>query len=199
MIKTITLACVVLLFCKIGFAQNSATNAVNFIPPQYKSIDFKLGSTIQAVISPNILYQHNVKKHLAVVSYTELGFQPFGNPLFSQSNVENIRISHFNIIEAVGIGVTLGKKRFNNNVFIVGGGRYLYEKITLNNRNFNNPSYSISKLYPEVGLLYNLKIGKKKMYYTAQLYVPIYPFVEFKTFDKVLVSTLSVGVGFKLN
>jgi hypothetical protein len=196
--KIIIMASSMLLFCAVVFAQNVNTNAVNFIPPQYRSIDFKLGSTIQGVISPNILYQYNVKKRLAVASYTELGFQPFGNPVLKNS-VENIKISHFNIVEAVGIGVTLGKKRFNNSLFFVGGGRYFYEKVTLENRNFNNASYSISKFYPELGFLYNLKIGKKKMYYTAQLYIPIYPIVEFKTLDKVLVSTFSLGVGIKLN
>jgi hypothetical protein len=196
--KTIIIASVMLLFSTAIFAQNSETNAVNFIPTPYKSIDFKLGSTIQGVISPNVMYQYNLKKHLAVVSYTELGFQPFGNPLLKNS-VDNAQISHFNIVETIGIGVALGKKRFNNNLFLVGGGRYFYEKLTLTNRNFNNASYTISKLYPELGLLYNLKIGKKKMYYTAQLYVPIYPTVEFKTLDKVLVSTFSLGIGFRLN
>jgi hypothetical protein len=195
--KTTIMASLMLLLSVTVFAQNFNTDAVNFIAPQYRSIDFKLGMTIQGVISPNILYQYNLKKRLAIASYTELGFQPFGNPALKNS-VENIKISHFNIVEAVGIGVTLGKKRLNNSLFLVGGGRYFYEKITLANRNFNNASYSISKFYPELGLLYNLKIGKKKMYYAAQLYIPIYPIVEFKTLDKVLVSTFSLGVGFKL-
>jgi hypothetical protein len=81
-------------------------------------------------------------------------------------------------------------------LYFIAGGRFYYSKLTAENSNlYNEPTLETSKLMPELGLLYNIKVGKKKIYLTSQLYMAMYPFNNIRS----NLHTFSVGVGYRFN
>jgi hypothetical protein len=52
----------------------------------------------------------------------------------------------------------------------------------LENPDFETVSASVSSLDPDVGLMYNIKIGKKKYFFSYRTYIPLYPY-PFKSTD----------------
>jgi hypothetical protein len=57
------------------------------------------------------------------------------------------------------------------------------------------PEMITNRILPELGVLYNLKIGKKKYYFATQLYLPLTPFSA-ASIEKNI--TLSIGIGCKI-
>jgi hypothetical protein len=56
------------------------------------------------------------------------------------------------------------------------GVRYVAYKETLENPDFEKVSASVSSVSPDLGLLYNWKIGKKKCFFSYRMYIPMYPY-----------------------
>ncbi len=95
----------------------------------------------------------------------------------------------------MGIGRTIGNNGFNNGLYLLGGGRVYHSKLVLHNTDFNQNTLVTKKFTPELGILYNLKVGKKKFYFTTQMYfalTPVKNFIEAR-------HTLMMGVGYKLH
>ena len=82
--------------------------------------------------------------------------------------------------------------------FLVGGGRYFTEKWTINDPIYHDNSYAFSKFMPTMGALYNLRVGRNKWYFTSQIYIPLAPFAMLKSGETLYESTISFGVGFKI-
>jgi hypothetical protein len=121
-------------------------------------------------VNPTILYQRNLKKHIAAIIYTDISFAPITN------NTRNKYLyqKSFHFVEAVGIGTTFGNKWINNGLYTLGGGRYFYSKMISQEKLM--PELVRKSFTPELSLMYNLKIGKRKMYGTFQIFYPLYPF-----------------------
>lgn len=190
MMKYMLLPALILLALSKNIAQ---TTLPSYIDPNYKSIEVKLGvGKIELdYINFNILYQRNITKRLPVVLYTELN-----NSLLNRNPADHyLTTNYFSWVGVAGIGGTLGKKRFNNSLFVLGGGRYHHSKLYVKEE--LNPEMVTDKLLPELGLLYNLKIGKKRWYFSAQYYQPLYPFNMLKY--RELNRTISLGIGYKFN
>ena len=113
--------------------------------------------------------------------------------MFSK-NVES-SYSEFIWVEAVGIGRTIGNNRFNNGLYLLGGGRVYHSKLALYNIDFNQNTLVTKKITPELGLLYNLKVGKKKLYFTTQMYFALIPLKNFLEARH----TFMIGVGYRFN
>jgi hypothetical protein len=56
------------------------------------------------------------------------------------------------------------------------GIRYDAIKVTLENPDLDNVSTSVSSVSPDVGLMYNLKLGRKKYFFSYRMYIPLYPY-----------------------
>jgi hypothetical protein len=56
------------------------------------------------------------------------------------------------------------------------GIRYVAFKEILENPDFEKVSASLSSISPDPGLLYNLKIGRKKYFFSFRMFVPLYPY-----------------------
>jgi hypothetical protein len=164
-----------------------------YIDANYRSIDVKLGfgKIEPELFNINFLYQRNIAKRIPTVLYSELNYSLLNR------NPENqyLTTNYFSWVEAVGIGGTIGKRWFNNSLFIVGGGRYYHSKLYV--KEALQPELVTSKVLPELALLYNLKIGKKRWYFSAQYYKPLYPFAMLKYQE--VNRTISVGMGYRLN
>lgn len=163
-----------------------------FSSPEFRSLEFKTGMGMNSGVIPlNVIYQRNIKKNLSAVFFSDLGVP---SPFINSPGIY-IKSTYFHWVEAVGIGGTFGKKRFNNSIFLLGGGRYYYSKLTTT-EDIQEPVLITGKLLPELGFLYNLKIGQKKFYFTTQLYIPLYPFKMFASLEAN--TTLTLGVGYRI-
>ena len=176
--------------------QTSAQNPIpSYIDKGFSSLEVKVGKNglLQVPVTPNVnvLFQKNLAKHVALVSYTEVAQSIFNtNP-----DQKYLLINNFWWRETIGIGGTFGRKSLNNNLYLMAGGTfyrshtYVVEVL--------KPEMITSKLRPELGLMYNLKWGKKRVYFSFQQYIPLYPLNLF--FARELTKTTSLGIGFKLN
>jgi hypothetical protein len=176
--------------------QTSAQNPIpSYIDKGFSSLEVKVGKNglLQVPVTPNVnvLYQKNLAKHIALVSYTEVAKSIFDTDPAQQYLV----INNFWLREMVGIGGTFGRKSLNNNLYLLAGGNF-YRSHTYVDEALK-PEMITSKLRPELGLLYNLKWGKKHVYFSFQHYIPLYPLNLF--FARELIKTTSLGIGFKLN
>lgn len=193
MTRTIAWVIFTLFFHHTLSAQDSLSN---YTSPKFQSIELKLGVAplllAAKLLRPSIgvTYQYNILKGISAISYTE--------SIFAKETSDYIKYNEYFLLQAFGIGVTRGKKRFNNSLFLLGGGRYYYSKATVNDITFDKSTYRTSVIYPELGLLYTIKIGKRKIYFTGQLYLPIAPIQLLKGFERFTEATLSFGVGYKI-
>jgi len=192
MIKHILLLILVLAIATQTSAQNQTPS---YIDKGFTSLEVKVGKNglLQIPVTPNVnvLYQKNLAKHIALVSYTEVAKSIFDTDPAQQYLV----INNFWWREMVGIGGTFGRKSLNNNLYLLAGGNF-YRSHTYVDEALK-PEMITSKLRPELGLLYNLKWGKKRVYFSFQHYIPLYPLNLF--FARELTKTTSLGIGFKLN
>lgn len=161
-----------------------------FKSEKFRSIEVKTGIGILPRIYNvpiNIVYQQNIKRGFSTILYSEF------LSMFSKSSESSY--SEFIWLETVGIGRTIGNNRFNNGLYLLGGGRVYHSKLALYNTDFNQNTLETKRITPELGLLYNLKVGKKKFYFTTQMYFALTPF------KNVIEArhTFMMGIGYRLN
>jgi hypothetical protein len=83
------------------------------------------------------------------------------------------------------------------------GVKYTAFQETLDNPNFNKVGASISSLSPDYGLMYSMKRGWKKYFFTYRMYIPLYPW-PIKSIDITYSDgnmnniALELGVGIKI-
>lgn len=145
------------------------------------------------------LVQWNPKKRLAIVSY-------------SSYNINNIFLTKFNgvsteynysINQKFGIGTTFYAKRSSNTFLFLAGAKYTTYKETLVDPDKNKVSASINSFSPDYGLMYSLKKGVKKYFFSFRMYIPLYPW-PIKDISTSVVDgnmnniSLEFGVGLKI-
>jgi hypothetical protein len=158
----------------------------------FRSLDLNAGIRLTYPnfypIPITVVYQQNIERGFSWIVLSQFYAK------FKDDESLNESYKFFNWVEAVGVGGTLGNKWFNTGLFLVGGGRFYHSKLTVDNSAlFQEPTLVTNKLNPELGLLYNLKFGKKKIYFTSQIYMSMYPFKNFTA----NLHTFSVGVGYR--
>ena len=91
------------------------------------------------------------------------------------------------------------RKHTSHTFSFMAGIKYDAFKETLENPEFEKVSASVSSVSPDVGLMYNLKIGKKKYFFSYRMYIPLYPY-PFKSSDITAIdgnmANLSLEFGF---
>jgi len=118
------------------------------------------------------LVQWNIKKRLSTVSYTSYAFN---NAM--QRDFNHIKTNYnYTFTQKFGVGTSLYSRHTSHTFSILAGIRYDAYKETLENPEFEKASASISSVSPDFGLLYNLKVGKKKHFFSYRMYIPLYPY-----------------------
>ena len=118
------------------------------------------------------LVQFNLKKRLSIVSYTSYSFN---NAM--QRDFNYIKTNYnYTLSQKFGVGTSLYTKHSSHTFSLMAGVRYDTYKETLENPDFEEVSASVSSVSPDLGLLYNLKIGKKKYFFSYRMYIPMYPY-----------------------
>lgn len=135
--------------------------------------------------------QYNVTRKINIVSYT-------GLLLYAatfRDNKDYIKTNHnYSIIQRFGMGTTFFTRGITNSFFLMAGFRYSSAKSTMNHPDFPEQVVTYSSLVPEYGVLYNLKVGNKKYFFSTRLYVPLHNL----PLELIENGTIEFGVGMRV-
>jgi hypothetical protein len=194
--------CFLILSLPVSAAQNDSAGRVKIkYPVRRLTIEPAIG--INPMPSSDLLIsnlvQWNVKKRLSLLAHTYYSF----NDAFL-GDVNYIKTNYnYSISQKFGIGTSLYLKNSSHTFSILAGIKYDAFKETLENPEFKKVSASLSSLSPDVGLMYSLKIGKKKYFFSYRMYIPLYPYPfessDILTIDGNMASiSLEFGFGIRL-
>jgi hypothetical protein len=117
------------------------------------------------------LVQWNPYKRLSVASHSSFNINNI-----TQRDFNNVKTDYnYSINQKFEAGTTLYCKKSSHTFFLMVGIKYTAYQETLDNPNFNKVSASISSLSPDYGLMYSMKRGWKKYFFTYRMYLPLYP------------------------
>lgn len=117
------------------------------------------------------LVQWNPKKHLAFASHSSYNI----NNLL-QRNFNGIKTEYnYSINQKFGVGTTFYSKRSSNTFLLMAGVKYTSFKESLVNPDNKIVSAGVNAFSPDYGLMYSLKKGVKKYFFSFRMYVPLYP------------------------
>jgi len=118
------------------------------------------------------LVQWNLKKRLSIVSHTSFAF----NNAFLRVNNYIKTDYNYTLSQKFGVGTSLYSKRSSHTFSFMAGIRFDSFKETLENPEFEKFSAKESFISPDAGLIYSLKVGKKKHFFSFRTYIPLYPY-----------------------
>lgn len=117
------------------------------------------------------LVQWNPQEKLSLASHTSFNIN---NPF--QREFNGIKTDHnYSINQKFGVGTTLYSKRSSNTFLFMAGIKYTSSKETLSNPDHKKVSATINSISPDYGLMYHLRKGTKKYFFSFRMYVPLYP------------------------
>jgi hypothetical protein len=181
-------------------AQNSDTEiARNGIPSRRITLEPAIGLEPMSDLIISNLVQLNIKKRLSIVSYTSYSYN---NSM--QRDFNYIKTNYnYTLSQKFGVGTSLYTKHSSHTFSLMAGIRFDAYKETLENPDFENVSASVSSVSPDLGLLYNLKIGKKKYFFSYRMYIPLYPYPVISSdiwslSDNMSNLSLEFGLGIRL-
>ena len=163
-----------LLYCTYGFAQKNTSVATNN-HSMVRQLTVEPGIGIHTNYGTDLLVtnlvQWNPLKRFSLASHTSFNINNI-----TQRNFNGIKTDYnFSINQKFGAGTTLYAKRSSHTFLLMVGAKYTTYRETIDDENFDKASVTISAFSPDYGMMYSLKRGWKKYFFTARLYVPLYP------------------------
>lgn len=146
------------------------------------------------------IIQVGVTKRLSVISYSSIR----ENNLFLR-NFNYIRSSNnHTLTQKLGLGISLCTSRSNHTFSLIGGLQYNTYRETLDNPKFETVDVRMKSWSPDFGLMYNLKLGQKKYFFSYRMYIPLSPYPlmtrDFTASDANLANvSIEIGIGIRLN
>lgn len=144
--------------------------------------------------------QWNFTKRFALISYSSYSY----NNAFSR-NFNFIKTNYnYTLSQKAGIGGTLFSKHSSHTFSLIAGIKYDAFKETLSNPEFENFTSASTSISPDMGLMYNLKIGAKKYFFSYRMYVPLTPYpIQTKDINSIDGNfaglSLEFGIGVRIN
>jgi len=118
------------------------------------------------------LVQWNPKKHISLATHSSFNINNI-----SQRNFNGIKTEYnYSFNQKFGIGTTYYSKRSSNTFLLMAGVKYTSFKEILVSPDYNKVSAGVNAFSPDYGLMYSLKKGVKKHFFSFRMYVPLYPF-----------------------
>ena len=145
------------------------------------------------------LVQWNPNKRLSFASHSSFNINNV-----TQRNFSHIKTDYnYSLNQKFGIGTTVYSKKLSHTFLMMVGMKYTAFQETLENPNFNKVSTSISAFSPDYGMMYSLKRGWKKYFFTARFYLPLSPWLtkgaHIENIQGTLRDTaLEFGMGIKI-
>lgn len=191
-----------LFTCTLVFAQKDISVVTNNHSP-VRQLTIEPGIGIHTNFGTDLLLtnliQWNPKKRLSLASHTSFNINNI-----TQRNFNGIKTDYnFSINQKFGVGTTLYTKKSSHSFLLMVGAKYTTYKETIDDERFNKVSAAINAFSPDYGLMYSLKKGWKKCFFTYRMYVPLYPFPT-KGFDAFYLDgnmnniALEFGIGIKI-
>lgn len=117
------------------------------------------------------LIQWNLYKNIAIASHSSFNIN---NPF--QRDFNGIKTNYnYSINQKIGVGYTFYTKKSSHSFLLMAGAKYTSFKETIETPDLQKVSVSISSFSPDYGLIYSLKKGLGKYFFTYRMYVPLYP------------------------
>lgn len=193
---------IALLYCTYGLAQKGSPVIANEYST-VRQLTIEPGVGIHTNFGTDLLItnlvQWNPVKRLSIASHTSFNINNI-----TQRNFNGITTDYnFSINQKFGAGTTLYAKRSSHTFLLMVGAKYTTYRETIDNEQFNKASTTISAFSPDYGLMYSLKRGWKKYFFSARMYVPLYPW-PVKGSDLLYIDgnlnniALELGVGIKI-
>ncbi len=193
-----------ILFC--AFAHGYSQNDLTPVDPNHslvRKLTIEPGVGIHTNFGIDFLIsnlvQWNPKKRLNFASYSSFNINNV-----TQRNFNHIKTDYnYSLNQKFGAGTTLYSKKYSHTFFAMVGIKYTAFQETLENPNFNKVSTSISSFSPDYGMMYSLKRGWKKYFFTARFYLPLSPWLtkgaHIENIQGTLRDTaLELGMGIKI-
>lgn len=145
------------------------------------------------------MVQWSPKRKLALASHS---FYSINNITAREQNYV-VTDYNYSLSQRLGVGTTFYAKRSSHSIFFMGGVNYTAYQETLKNPALDEVTTSISSLSPDYGLMYSLKKGGKKCFFTFRAYIPLYPWpmkgsdINYVDANMNTIS-LEFGVGIKI-
>ncbi len=134
-----------LIEMKLGFGK---------LQPQLSALDMNFFVPVYGVFS--------------ATSFTQLCFSAWNrNP-----NNFALVINQFHALQSVGVGASVGRKINFGSYYLIGGHYYHSRTVA---KDLYNSELITNKINLETGLLFKLKVGRKRYYFSSQLYFPLTP------------------------
>jgi hypothetical protein len=201
LIKSLSIALLLLNF-NTAFAQkDSIQNMKNNFQNDKLTIEPAIGTkptVMTALMASNVL-QWNIKKRISIVSHTSYTWNQAFLPEFNYIKTNY----NYSLSQKFGVGTSFFTKHFCHTFSLMAGINYDAFKETMDNPEFKKVTVSQSSMSPDFGLMYNMKVGNKKYFFSYRMFIPIYPF-PFKSSDINSVEgnlanlTLEFGLGIRL-
>lgn len=174
------------LFATPAFAQDD----LSFTDKNHLSMEATVGGDLFLRGHLNGLVKYNIQKNISIGAQTNIvrSYRSMGEVVDISS--DDFKSINFSIAQRIGAGAVIGKERFSHTILLMAGPRYYRLKETHSYPKFEEASVTVSTWIPDAGLLYSLKIGKGKRFFTTQLYVPFLLIP-----DNLTGVTLSIGIG----
>jgi hypothetical protein len=191
-----------LLYCTYGLSQTNASVAINN-HSTIRQLTVEPGIGIHTNFGTDFLItnllQWNPHKRWSLASHTSFNINNI-----TQRNFNGIKTDYnYSINQKFGAGITLYRKRSSHTFLLMAGVRYTTYRETIDNERFNKVSATIRAFSPDYGMMYSLKKGWKKYFFTARMYVPLYPWPA-KGTDILYIDgnlnniALELGIGIKI-
>lgn len=145
------------------------------------------------------LVQWNANERLGVLSYTSYSY----NNAF-QRTFNHVRNDYnYSLSQKFGVGTSRYTKRAAHALSLLVGVKCNAFQETWEDPDHADVTASVKSVSPDLGVMYSLKVGRKKYYFSHRTYIPLYPY-PFKTFDTWAIDgnlasiSLEFGVGIRL-
>ncbi len=150
------------------------------------------------LVLSNVL-QWNINKRFSAISYTSY---VYNNVFLRKFNFVTTDYN-YSLNQKFGVGVSIYSKHSMHTFSLLAGIKYDSYQETIDNPDFEKVSMSVTSLSPDAGLMYNLKKGRKKYFFSFRMYIPLYPYPianssEWSLDGNMANVTLEFGVGIRL-
>jgi hypothetical protein len=197
----ISISFLVLSLSASAAQKDSAETVKNIYPLRIVTIEPAIGMETSQLFDLVIsnLVQWNLKKRLGLISYTSYSYNDAMDRDFNYIKTDY----NYSLSQKFGIGTSLFTRHTSHTFSFLAGIRYDALKVTMENPELEKVSASLSSVSPDLGLMYNLKIGKKKYFFSYRMFIPFYPY-PFKTSDFWAIDgnaanlSLEFGLGIRL-
>lgn len=201
LIKYITLPILLLNVMSVLAQPDSIPTSRKNFPERQWTIEPGIGLNampISDLVLTNVL-QWNINKRFSVVSYSSYAYN---NVFLREFNFVKTDYN-YSLNQKFGAGISIYSKHSMHTFSLLAGIKYNSYQETLNNPDFEKVSKSVTSLSPDAGLMYNLKKGRKKYFFSFRMFIPLYPYPiansDLWSLDGNMANiTLEFGVGIRL-